>query len=128
RIPAAGRNDELVSVHERGLAVAPARHHLAVEVVAEVFPPAFFALVNSQTNKIAADAKSVDELAVNGGRTARSLVVADGMVGLGDLRMPEFLPRCLLERPNNLVSAAKAHPENSARGDRGRAVAAAQPL
>ena len=69
---AAGRADELVAVDQRRLGVAPAAHHLAVEVLLEVLAPDFLAVLGFDADEVAELAERVDAVAVDGRRGARA--------------------------------------------------------
>src|SRR5262249_53705831 len=124
---AAGSADELVAVDEGRFAVAPAGHHLAVEVFLEVFLPDDISGRSFQTREVAADAEDVDEITINCRSAAGAFVVAGLALG-GEPRLPDFLAVFFLESPDHFVVAAVAHAVDAAIGDRRRSIAAAKPL
>ena len=59
-VRSAGRAEEPIAVNERRFAIAPAAHHLAAEVVLEVFPPEELAVGSGCAYEVAARTQCID--------------------------------------------------------------------
>src|SRR5439155_12413163 len=74
RLLAARSTNELVTVNQRGFAIAPAGHHVAAEVLGQIFPPQFLAGHRRETNEIAMRRERVNSIAIYRGGAARAAV------------------------------------------------------
>src|SRR5262249_17210876 len=122
---AAGRDDELVAVHQGRLAVAPAAG-AAVEVLAQVLLPAEVAGGTFEANQVAVEAEGVEPVAVHRRRAAGAGVAPGVGPPRAGRRGPDFLAALLVQGEDVFGAVAVAHGEDAAAGDRRRAVAVAE--
>src|ERR1043166_1713417 len=85
---AAGSADDEVAVEERGLGVAPARHHLSAELLLEIFPPLLLSGRRFGAEELSELSEREDERAVGGGRAAWARIAA-ACARLADSALPD---------------------------------------
>ena len=119
---AAGRADELVAIDKRRLAVAPARHHLAAEVVAEPLLPNRLAGLGVERREIAAGGENVDPPSRDDRRAVRFRAIV--RIDL----TPDFASVRFVARPGDVLSANAAGAVDRSPDDRHRREASAAAL
>ena len=94
-VVAAGSADELVAVDQGRFAVAPAGHHLSIEIFLEILFPDDVPLGRVEADEVGIEAEDVNLVAVHGGSTVRAGML--DRVCRGDVGRPDALAGLLVE-------------------------------